>query len=88
MDVVAFLAMDFHIAVDPDFEKVLLPPGDIVSQGGSVAHHDFRGGPLVDVVQLEPQGVGLYLHHPCDHQRLHHRKCVELYRYSRHQHRE
>lgn len=54
--------MDFHVAVDINDVGVLIAQSKVIAQLASIGDHDFGGGPLVDVVELEAQRSGLELH--------------------------
>lgn len=60
-DVVAFMTVDLHVAVDPDLEEVLLPPREVVPERGGLSDLDLRRGPLIDVLQLKTNRVGAKL---------------------------
>lgn len=46
---VAFLSVNFHVAVDHDFEEKFLSAVEVVADGGGLSDHDVLSGPFVYV---------------------------------------
>lgn len=53
--------MNLHVPVNPHLKEILVSPREIVSDSGFLSDHDVLGRPLVDVLKLESNRIGLQL---------------------------